>query len=171
MNLVNYQANNTTSDWIGIIMAILTIIGLWGMFIKAGEKGWKSIFPFYNGYILCKIAGCTKLFFIELISALVIVGTAIPVSVMGVAVMMFGEDVAETEAKLASMGITILALLLIMFIAIIVDFVAQVLIANNVSKAFGKSIGFTLGIIFLSPIFYLILGFSDSIQYQGNYDY
>lgn len=73
MNLVNYQANNTTSDWIGIIMAILTIIGLWGMFIKAGEKAWKSIFPFYNGYILCKIAGCTKLFFVELISTLVIV--------------------------------------------------------------------------------------------------
>ncbi|WP_282035518.1 DUF5684 domain-containing protein [Saccharicrinis aurantiacus] len=37
---------------------------------------------------------------------------------------------------------------------------------NLLSKSFGKGIGFTLGLIFLGPIFWLILGFGNS-EYQG----
>lgn len=41
-----------------IVFAILLIpfhYGLWKLFIKAGRKGWESIVPFYDLYILCKI--------------------------------------------------------------------------------------------------------------------
>ena len=38
---------------------------------------------------------------------------------------------------------------------------------HKVSKAFGHGAGFTLGLIFLNPIFLLILGFGSS-QYMGN---
>lgn len=38
---------------------------------------------------------------------------------------------------------------------------------HKVSKAFGHGAGFTLGLIFLNPIFLLILGFGSS-QYLGN---
>ena len=31
-----------------LVIAILQIIALWKVFKKAGEKGWKSIIPFYN---------------------------------------------------------------------------------------------------------------------------
>ena len=48
----------------------------------------------------------------------------------------------------------------------IVDIIYGIMLANRLSKAFGKSTGFTLGLIFLSPIFMLILGFGDA-QYQG----
>jgi len=40
---------------IGLIMAVLTIVGYWKIFSKAGEAGWASIIPFYNQYILSKI--------------------------------------------------------------------------------------------------------------------
>ena len=33
---------------------VLTAIGLWKMFEKAGEEGWIGIIPFYNQYKLCE---------------------------------------------------------------------------------------------------------------------
>lgn len=36
---------------------LLAIIGLWRVFGKAGEAGWKAIIPIYNIYILLKIVG------------------------------------------------------------------------------------------------------------------
>jgi hypothetical protein len=33
---------------------------------------------------------------------------------------------------------------------------------HGLSKAFGKDVGFTLGLIFLSPIFFAILAFGDA---------
>jgi len=38
-------------------LVILAIAGLWKTFDKAGEPGWGAIIPFYNAYLLCKIAG------------------------------------------------------------------------------------------------------------------
>jgi len=36
---------------------VLVVIGLWKTFVKAGHPGWAAIIPFYNIYILVKIAG------------------------------------------------------------------------------------------------------------------
>ena len=38
-----------------IAVAVLTIIALWKIFVKAGEPGWAAIIPFYNAYVLFKI--------------------------------------------------------------------------------------------------------------------
>jgi signal peptidase I len=38
-----------------LLFFILSTIGLWGIFEKAGEKGWKILIPFYNWYIWLKI--------------------------------------------------------------------------------------------------------------------
>lgn len=44
--------------WIWIIAAlILAILPLWGIFVKAGEDGWKAIIPIYNYYVLLKVVG------------------------------------------------------------------------------------------------------------------
>ena len=52
---------------IAIALAIVVIASYWKMFEKAGEKGWKSIIPFYNTYILFKIAGYNGWMFLLLI--------------------------------------------------------------------------------------------------------
>ena len=41
---------------IEIVVAIFLIVALWKVFVKAGQPGWASIIPFYNWYILLKIA-------------------------------------------------------------------------------------------------------------------
>ena len=40
-----------------LAVAIVTIIGMWKLFEKAGYDGWKAIIPFYNSYILTEISG------------------------------------------------------------------------------------------------------------------
>ena len=43
----------------GVILAIclLTVIGGWRWFSKAGQPGWGLLVPFYNMFLMCKIAG------------------------------------------------------------------------------------------------------------------
>lgn len=55
---------------------------------------------------------------------------------------------------------------IILFFIPFVNFIAMILILHGVSENFGHGAGFTLGLIFLSPIFWLILGFGDS-EYVG----
>src|SRR2546421_723618 len=54
---------------------------------------------------------------------------------------------------------------ILMFIPIVGQ-VISIILMLDVAKAFGKGVGFALGLIFLGVIFFPILGFSDA-QYQG----
>jgi Family of unknown function (DUF5684) len=47
----------------------------------------------------------------------------------------------------------------------VVNFVIAIVMAISLAKNFGKGTGFALGLIFLSPIFYPILGFGNA-RYQ-----
>lgn len=49
----------------------------------------------------------------------------------------------------------------------ITAFVIQCIAMNKLAKSFGRGTGFTVGLIFLTPIFLMILGFGKS-QYWGN---
>lgn len=40
-----------------LISYVLSAIGLWKMFQKAGKPGWPSLIPVYNTYVLCEIIG------------------------------------------------------------------------------------------------------------------
>ena len=55
---------------------------------------------------------------------------------------------------------------IVLFFIPLVNFVAAILVSIEVAKAFGKGAGFGLGLAFLGPIFYPILGFG-SAEYQG----
>lgn len=109
---------------IGTVITILHFIGMWKVFTKAGEKGWKCIIPIYNIVILFKISG---------LSPWIIFGyLAIFIPFVG---------------WIVSLGITIYQ-------------------CNSLAKAFGKDVGYTIGLLFLPTIFYMILGLG-SAQYIG----
>jgi len=42
---------------VGAVVVIFMIAALWKVFSKAGQPGWAAIIPFYNTYVLCKVAG------------------------------------------------------------------------------------------------------------------
>ena len=107
-----------------IVIAILNITGMWKVFTKAGEKGWKSIIPIYNVVTLFKISGLSPWL------VLVYLAAVIP------------------------------------FVGWIASLVLTIFQANGLAKSFGKDAGYTVGLIFLAPIFYLILAFGKS-EYIG----
>ena len=47
------QEAGSQSTGPSMIWYVLTAIGLWKMFEKAGRDGWAGFIPFYNQYVLC----------------------------------------------------------------------------------------------------------------------
>lgn len=100
-----------------LIVAIITLVGLWKMFTKAGKPGWACIIPFYSQYCQFEMAwGNGWLFLLTLIPC--------------------------------------------------VNFVVMIMLYLKMAKAFGQGTGFGIGLIFLTPIFTMILGFG-SAKYIG----
>ncbi len=125
---------------ITIVCCVLLVIANWKIFTKAGEAGWKAIIPFYNAWVEYKFTWNPNMFFVALVLAIIVgLGQAI------------ANPVFAVIALLASIGA--------MVFSIVENY--------KLSKAFGHGVGFTIGLIFLSFIFRLILGFGSS-QYQGN---
>lgn len=58
-----------------LVVAIVELVGMWKMFTKAGEAGWKCLIPIYNLVVLFKIAGISPwLVLCFLLSAIPFVG-------------------------------------------------------------------------------------------------
>jgi uncharacterized membrane protein YhaH (DUF805 family) len=55
---------------------------------------------------------------------------------------------------------------LILFLIPLVNLIISILVSLDLAKSFGKGAGFGLGLAFLGPIFYPILGFG-SARYNG----
>ena len=124
---------------IGLVWAILGIVGLWKVFSKSDEAGWKSIIPIYNEYVLWKISGRSFLRFFAIEFVLLFLSS------------MFngGAENGTLIGNLFSLGWC--------FYSIYEYF----MVYRNLAKSFGKGTGFAVGLLFLSPIFLLILGFGD----------
>ena len=123
---------------ISLTVYVLLIIAMWKIFTKAGEKGWKSLIPLYNGYIYYKIAGMKNYFWIIICAALV-------------------YSILQTVTQQNSTLMGIVGLIYGIFTIVI-----GIIHSYKLSKAFDKGIGYTLGLIFLPNIFTLILGFGKA---------
>jgi len=64
-----------------IILIVLPYVGLWKLFEKAGESGWKAIIPVYNALVMIRLSGrpwwWVLLLFIPVIDVLIAVGITI----------------------------------------------------------------------------------------------
>ena len=127
---------------ISLIWYIIMVVANWRIFTKAGEAGWKSIIPFLNTYVVFKIAWNIKMFWIMM--GTLIVGS-ICTSIAG-----------EQGGVLAIIGA----------VFSLASCVVGIIVVHKLSKSFGHGIGFTFGLLFLSPIFTLILGLGSS-EYIG----
>ena len=135
-----------------LVFYIFMIIAWWKIFEKAGEKGWKAIIPVYNLYISYKIVKM-EIWFWVLLAISVIAGIVFSVSGAYDSTGSINPGYNWT----ANPGVLITAI-----VTGAVAIWAEVLYAWRLSKAFGHGVGFTIGLIFLSPIFLLILGFGHS---------
>ncbi len=63
-----------------LAVLVLVIASLWKVFTKAGRPGWAAIIPFYNVYVLLKVAGRPGWWFLLLLIPLVNVVVALIVN-------------------------------------------------------------------------------------------
>ena len=84
-----------------LAIAVVFLVGLWKVFVKAGQPGWACLVPFYNAYILLKIAGRPGWWLILFLIPLVNIAVALVVAI----------DVAKAFGQGAGFGIVLLFLL------------------------------------------------------------
>jgi len=64
-----------------LVIALVGIVALWKIFVKAGQPGWAAIIPIYNMYIMLKIIGrpgwWILLFFIPFVNFIITIVIAL----------------------------------------------------------------------------------------------
>ena len=126
---------------IAIALVVLYIVGMWRIFEKAGENGWKCLIPFYNQYTMYKMFWETKYFWI-----------------------VFALSIANGFFN--GLALTIPALSTVGYIISLVTFVFSVFLNYRISASFGHGIGYCIGLLLLPIIFTLILGFNQDEYYE-----
>ena len=120
---------------IAFAWCFLQIIANWRIFTKAGEDGWKSIIPIYGDlYFLIKSHGSLHDFWLTL--------------VLGIVSSCLQGTLETNDSLMISMIIVLIKIIL----AII-----SIMYSVKLARAFGRGTGFAIGLIFLPPIFMLIL--------------
>ena len=137
-----------------IIFYILLIIAGWKIFEKAGEKGWKSIIPIYNIYILFKIVKM-KSWFWWVIGMTVCAGIMFAVDGYNPYIM------SEEQLNNYDYGAHPMTLVAGIVLCAVYTY-TEIVYAWRTSKVFGHGIGYFLGLLLIPNIFWLILGFGSS---------
>lgn len=127
---------------ISLVIETLKLIGTWKMLTKAGESGWKSLIPFYNQWTLCKVAGISPYWVLEMI--IVSMLNAVLNGILGSPV--------------------ISGILSLIVYANTIYF--WVILSISLAKSFGKDTGFGVATFFFSFITYPMMGMG-SATYVG----
>jgi len=138
-------------------LCALVIVANWKIFRKAGEPGWKSIVPGYNFYVLSKFAGLKRPFLHTIVNfAYAMLVSTVLTTVLTVDAILYGGFTMTSYMDWfwKIYKYEMLALLPI----IVLDFIIYIKLA----KAFGRSVGFGIGLTLFSSIFIPILGFGKS---------
>ena len=136
---------------IALAASVLTIIGRWKVFEKAGKPGWAAIVPYYNTYVTYELGNFPPML------VFLTVGTTVIAFVTG-----FIEGAAGYNEVLLVPALILSILLSMLSLAISV---IEVLVSINIAKKFGKSALYGLGIAFLPYVFYMMLGFDKTAVY------
>ncbi len=142
---------------ISLAIAVLQVISQWKLFEKAGEKGWASLIPMYNYFVMVKIAtGNYTLGWVYL--GICIAYTAL--CVVAQFIMGFSADSETVSFEYVMIMLVLMAIMIPVYI-----------IAGYVSYMFGKSYGkptvWNVCMIFISPILMIVMGFDKNTYYVG----
>lgn len=136
--------------WIG--WYLLVLISRWKVFDKAGIAGWKSLIPIYSDYCVYRIAWNRTYFWVSL--GIMFVSSIVSTRVTGY------SDNGNAVPVLLTLLSTVCG-----FAATAINLLLNIKLSNR----FGHGVLFGLGLMFLTPVFMMILGLGDS-RYHGNLD-
>ena len=162
---------------INTILVVLNVITLWLLFEKAGDKGWKSLIPYYSFYSVSKHGRCTGLFwthlFLGIVSSIVII---VSFSIRAVSIYdsaMAAENSLDLMMAFLTPGNILLSLLsitLIMLLAAIkmrIHYLFTRCFTRDTGLLVVACIGSLTPLFFVQVIIRCILAFDEGYQYLG----
>lgn len=168
--MTSFIVSSAISIFISTALSIWTVISMWIIFKKAWRKWWESIIPVWNIYVLFKIIWKTKRFWILLCGLPLI---WIIWMVYSLAFYVIWQQWGEWLMTIRKMINRLLWLA--SFIFMIISLILTIIARCRLAKKFGKSGGFAVLLIFLTPIFTGILAFSDAkcewIEFNEKYSW
>ena len=161
---VGYQAGNMIGNVIRLAFLVLSIIGMWRMFEKANDNGWGAIIPYYNRYLLFKIAEIKNWFWGWLVGSIIYTISLFTFLVAGIIALLWGLFGADDFD-------TVMSIVVISGIAFAVSGIfmlyLRILLGIKMAAAFKLGGGWAVGLILIPSIFYFIIGISKTIYYKG----
>ena len=142
---------SSISTVIQLIAGLISIMGMWNIFIKFGRKGYTAIIPFYRFFALGDLSGRHKDgFFMMIFSGLSDLSSFIMIII----------PIDEETVFL------VLILMLLSIVLYVPYFVFSVRVLMGVCAAFGKKKGWALlwSVSYIEWIFYLVFGFSKKLM-------
>lgn len=139
---------------LAIGLCVFSYWGLWKMYKKAGQDGWKVLIPYYNNWVLMvDIAGLHMGYFIAVIvlSLVSVVVGFIPGLFVGLGI---------------ELGAINYVFSILSWIVSIASILIDVAMMYNLSKKFNKGIGWVVLSMFFSFITLPLLGFLKSEKYE-----
>lgn len=165
--MTSFILSSAIITFISTALSFFWIVSLWIIFKKAWRKWWESLIPIWNVYLLFKIAGKKLWFWILLL---------VPILWIVVSLISWftlrSSDINEYSSiyTIRNMCNRILWLL-----ALILPLMAWITLPYWLTKKFGKSNWFYIGMLFLTPIFFWILAFSDAkyewVEFDKKYNW
>jgi len=164
-SLFGDPTSNLISNLVWAILLILQVVGMALVFEKAGNKWWKALIPFYCEWTEVEIAQVPKSWFWILIGTLV---GGIVVLVMGFISLVVAVAVGVTSFMGPNVGLMVLSFILLAvgFILLTAFLIVYTLILYHLARAFGKGLGFTIGLLLAPWVFWMILGLNSKMQYD-----
>ena len=129
-----------------VVMLVLLIIGYFTMFRKAGTGGWKIFIPIYNVYTIWKISWGGAAFWLQIFFTVVAV---------------IFQNIPSWSGNLGMVWPSIVSLCFYLIV-----FIMGLVQTFKTGRVFGHGFGYFLGLLFLKPLFVLILGVGSS-KYVG----
>ena len=126
----------------GVILLCARIYIHWMVLVKAGEKGWKSLIPFYSNYVEYQLYWDSKYFWISLFLPLVIMISTI-----------------------VCYNYSIIWLLFVVFVLFILFLICPIILEFKKAKSFNQSAAFGVGLLLLNLVFNAIICFDSSCVY------
>lgn len=142
---------------LGIGVLVFYFWGLWKLFTKAGQAGWKAIIPYYADWVLMKdVCGLHWGWFV----------TSVGVAVLSL-LLSFIETLLTGFVGADAYNVISVVFSIFGWICTIVSLFIQLACVYNLSKKFNKSTGWVVLTMFFGIITIPLLGFVKKEEYQN----
>lgn len=150
--ITNTFGSNTSIIYNSLVI-LLSIVGKWMILEKLEESGWKALIPFYGEYLIVKHIWSGKAYL-----AYALVGI---IGGLAMGTCKLGMHTFSAPALIILFGVGLAACMAYLVLAI--------KIYHRLAIYFGHGTGYTLGLLFLEPLFLLMIGMEKDNHFAGEH--